>query len=308
MTNLNLPLQPELLSWGEVGIVYKVTKNIVLKRPIEDDNPHIRNECSVFDLLETHPPCPNLIQSFFRLPTANFLQFIGGGTLEERLRARQTKDPSTGQVLKVEATEPQHLIIRWMTELSNAAAWLESLGYAHGDIRPPNILLDYKGHLKLIDFDNTTTVGTALEVGVAPYARVLGDESGEDRGTFGNLGPRTEQFATGSNFYYMTRGYEPYDNEWFGKRHGPRTVDLLQSMAFPGTDDSTIDTIIRCCWHGKFDSIQRLSVKVRLLLLDRVEDSSPKVITGEELKSRQDECRQLVADGLLDSVGRHGKA
>ena len=63
----------------------------------------------------------------------------------------------------------------------------------------------------------------------------------------------------------MTRGYEPYDNEWFGERHGPVIVDLLQKMVFPKTDDNKVDTIIRRCWHGEYDSIQRLSATVKLL-------------------------------------------
>jgi serine/threonine protein kinase len=131
-----------------------------------------------------------------------------------------------------------------MMELSGATAWPESLGYAHGDIRPPNLLLDSQDHLKLADFDNTAAVGTPFGVGIAPYARVLGDEGGEDRGSFGFLGPRTEQFAIGSVFYYMIRGYEPYDNGWFGKRQGRITVDLLQKMVFPKTGNSKVDTII----------------------------------------------------------------
>ena len=143
-----------------------------------------------------------------------------------------------------------------MTELSTAAAWLESLGYVYGDIRPPNLLLDSEGHLKLTDFDNTAAVGTAVEVGIVPYARVLGGEGGEQRESFGYLGPRTEQFVIGSIFYYMTRGYESYNNEWFGERHGPVIVDLLQKMMFPNTDDNKVDTIVRSYWHGEYDSIQ----------------------------------------------------
>jgi serine/threonine protein kinase len=82
-------------------------------------------------------------------------------------------------VLKVEGREPRYLILRWMTELSNATTWLESLRYAHGDIRPLNLLLDSKDHLKLADFDNTAIVSTTSEVGIAPYARVLGNKGGD---------------------------------------------------------------------------------------------------------------------------------
>ena len=52
-----------------------------------------------------------------------------------------------------------------------------------------------------------------MDVGATPYVRLLGTEAGEDRGRFGFLGARTEQFAIRSVYYYLTRGYEPYDNE-----------------------------------------------------------------------------------------------
>lgn len=115
-----------------------------------------------------------------------------------------------------------------MTELASAAAWLESLGYAHGDIRPPSILLDGEDHLKLIDFDNTAAVGTDMRTCVPPYVRLQGDEAGEHRGDVGRVDPRTEQFAVGSVYYYMSRDYEPYGNEWFGDGHGPDVVERLQ--------------------------------------------------------------------------------
>ncbi|KAI9735785.1 MAG: hypothetical protein M1818_006394 [Claussenomyces sp. TS43310] len=133
-----------------------------------------------------------------------------------------------------------------------------------GIIQRRRLAGDIDDHLKLTDFDNTAPIGTPLEVGIAPYARVLGDEGGEDRGTFGGLGPRTEQFAIGSIFYYLMRCYEPYDNERLGECHDTTTVDLLLQREFPCTDNSQAD-IIRCCWLGMFDSIKQLSTEIRLL-------------------------------------------
>ena len=54
-----------------------------------------------------------------------------------------------------------------MAELTAAIAWLESLGYVHGDIPSPNLLLDGGDYLKVIDFDNTVVMGS----------RVLGGEA-----------------------------------------------------------------------------------------------------------------------------------
>ena len=169
------------------------------------------------------------------------------------------RDPATQQVSKVTNREPQGLVYRWMKELSNAAAWLESIGYAHCDIRPANILLDDEDHLKLADFDRTAKVGDSLEVGTAPFARLLGQEGGVDRGTYGDAGPRTEQFAVGLVFYLLTSGHDPYQDQWLGENHGPKMMDLLQNMIFPSADHSELDTLIQKCWLGGFDSIEILS-------------------------------------------------
>lgn len=190
-----------------------------------------------------------------------------------------------------------------MAELTDAIAWLESLGYVHGDIRPPNIMLDSTDHLKVIDFDNTVALGSVFDGCQPPYARVLGDEGAENRGTFGNHGPRTEQFAIGSVIYYMTRGYEPYDDEWFGDDHGPQVVSLLQEKNFPNIDDNDIDTIIHKCWYGEYKWIK--SLKSEVMRLGRCTESSmAKSMREEEYQAKRQECERLVKAGVLSKTPR----
>ncbi|EAL91111.1 hypothetical protein KXX54_006936 [Aspergillus fumigatus] len=91
-------------------------------------------------------------------------------------------------------------------ELCSAVSWLESLGRVHGDIRPPNLLLDAEDHLKLADFDSVASVGEPYAGAAPPWARLLGSEAGSENGTFGMCGARTEQFAIGSIIYSMKGG------------------------------------------------------------------------------------------------------
>lgn len=63
-------------------------------------------------------------------------------------------------MLEVKSTEPVDLVWRWTYRLTSAAAWLEALGLAHGDIRPPNLVLDAEDHLKLLNFDCTAKLRT----------------------------------------------------------------------------------------------------------------------------------------------------
>ncbi|KAK6371852.1 hypothetical protein LTS17_008676 [Exophiala oligosperma] len=143
-------------------------------------------ENRIFDKLQQNPPyCPHIAHSFLRFPNLNFMQLLPGGDLERRLRSRQTIDPATGP----------------RTNLSDSRT----------------------DHLKLADSGNTQAVGTDVEVGTAPYARVFGDDAPAHslRCSFGLLGPRTEKFA-------MVRGYEPYDDQWYGEDHGPETVEKMR--------------------------------------------------------------------------------
>jgi serine/threonine protein kinase len=59
-------------------------------------------------------------------------------------------------------------ILRWIQQLADAGACIESLGYAHGDINPRNILVDDDDGVKLIDFDHALEIGANLDVGDAP--------------------------------------------------------------------------------------------------------------------------------------------
>ena len=72
---------------------------------------------------------------------------------------------------------------------------------------------------------------------------------------------------------------------------------------FPRTDDNKVDTIIRSCWHGEYDSIQRLSATVKSL--DGVDSGRSMVMMEEDYTARQKECKQLVANTPLDRVKRN---
>lgn len=91
----------------------------------------------------------------------------------------------------------------------------------------------------------------------------------------------------------MVRGYEPYDNHYYGEDHGPITVNKLQRMEFPDLDLNDIkDRIIHDCWYGKFDCIKNLARTVGSL-------GSQHQVLGEALsphliKIRREECEQYM--------------
>jgi len=282
----------EVLASGNLGWIYIIDAQTVLKVPEVPGD--------AYDTLEKYDPCPNIVQSFLRLPEGIFMPRYEGGSLEQRLLAHQVRSipGHRGQVLKVTKNEPTVLIERWMSELSGAIAWLEALGYVHGDLAPRNLLLDKDDHLKLVDFENLAVIGTESDGNQCPYARVLGPEAGSQRGSYGLYGAQTEQFAIGSIAYFMTRGYEPYENENFGSDHGPVVVEKFQFRQFPVLRDGNSDKIIRQCWWGEYARVKDLAEETKLLM-GACELPRATALDSEYCLSRRIQCQRLVNQGLL---------
>jgi len=287
---------PYLLTLGGTGLIFQLNEFVVVKIPRDPGEPDHATEQRVSDVLEVHhPPHPNLLQSLLRVPGATFLERLPGGDLASLLRDQQTKDPKTQQVLAVAKVPSTDLTFHWMKELASAAAWLEGIGLAHCDIRPPNILLDADNHAVLCDFDRTIAIGERLEAGMEPFARLLGSEGGGDVGTYGKAGARTEQFAFGSIFYSLTRGYDPYENHWFGADHDITIMDMLQKREFPPLTLSCADTIIRQCWDADFATIKEIESS----LLETACRGHRETKAIAWYVTRQEECKEMVRKGSL---------
>jgi hypothetical protein len=117
---------------------------------------------------------------------------------------------------------------------------------------------------------------------MAPYGRILNSNETDqgERGTFGFLGPRTEQFALGSVYYFINYGFEVYEDRCLTEdpyEHGPKVVDLLQNMEFPKLDGNPmIDNIIDKCWHNKYVTVSELAVHTKMLLNERTDAAGSK--------------------------------
>lgn len=151
-------------------------------------------------MFNQHPPSPYIIRSFYHIDEVIFLEAAEQADLQSLLRQDQIRDSSHHKVLQVTKLQPLEHCFIWMKQIISACSWMEKLGLAHCHIRPGNVLLFHSGLVKLADFDRTIKVGDDLLAGTEPFARLLGPEGGEDRGTYGRVGARTEQFALGSVF------------------------------------------------------------------------------------------------------------
>ncbi|KAF4627292.1 hypothetical protein G7Y89_g10863 [Cudoniella acicularis] len=158
-------------------------------------------------------------------------------------------------------------------ELSNAAAWLESFGYVHTDIRPANLLLNMHDYLKLTDFDCMEKIGTRALGSAPPWAH--------------SMVLRRNRVL----LYLMTRGHEPYDDGNFGPQDDPAVVKLLRLMEFPSLGEGNLDEIIEKCWKGGYAFLKDLADETKLLY--GANNSSRAILFQDEYcgKVRED-CQQ----------------
>lgn len=211
----------------------RISPSVAAKVSLQPGDEHLRHEQDILALID-HVECPQLAQCFFRGIDVSFMELLANGTLHDRISINKARP-----------------VLNWMLQLTSAAAYLESLGYAHGDINPQNILLDEHDQVKLIDLDHSPKIGDALDVGYEPYVRQHREAVG---GLFGVAGPVTEQFALGSVFWYMTRGSELYHD-----LEGHEQVDRLLDGQFPATNPSSpVDKIIANCWNGFYPRVADL--------------------------------------------------
>ncbi|KAJ5367266.1 hypothetical protein N7541_001207 [Penicillium brevicompactum] len=222
-------------------------------------------------------------------------------------------------VTSIAKLEPLPLRKEWMNDLAQAVAFLESVDLAHGDLRPENVLLD-RNRLKLSDFDCTAKVGTNYEACMAPYGRILNKNEPDqgECGTFGFLGPRTEQFSLGSLFYFMNYGFEVYGDRCLTEDpydHGPKVVDLLQNLEFPELNGNpVIDNIIDKCWHNKYVTVSELAACTKTLLRERTDavesqENGKQEVNGTDQNcveetsfSEREFCQDLERRGLLHTL------
>lgn len=138
----------KFLTRGATGWVFRIDDGIALKHARDEGSDAFQTEINIYDMFDKHEPSPYILRNTLRRPNLNFLPFMRGGSLEARIRANQQRDELGA--LTIHQKEPVQKVERWAMELTGAIAWLETLGLVHGDLRPPNILLDDRDHLNYI--------------------------------------------------------------------------------------------------------------------------------------------------------------
>jgi serine/threonine protein kinase len=126
------------------------------------------------------------------------MEYLGGGSLEDRLRAGGAEEP--GQV------------VRCLEQAARALDAAHARGVVHRDVKPGNLLLDDDGNVHVADFGIATAVGldsltqTGTIIGTAGY--LSPEQAQGDRST-----PASDIYALGVVAFELLTGERPYQRE-----------------------------------------------------------------------------------------------
>lgn len=275
----------EFIAVGGTGCIFSISANIVVKAALQFENPtdghkHLA-KCALEDFEYEKEVCkqlwteshPNIVQGFLCTPNAIFMQRMSE-TLGARL-AQQKERPIS-----------ERLHHRWFKQIASATVWLEKLDYFHGDLRPPNILLDADDHVKLCDFGNATKRGQELIAVTDPYYRMLPDRQSP------LAGPASEQFAVGSCVYTIRMGHEPLEH-----LDGLERIDALIRGEFPSTDsDCVFGSLTLSCWRGQYETMAQLEQALTSILKDCSCHEGSSVMESNVIEARTRECVKFMEE------------
>ncbi len=220
----------EEIGSGGGGIVYKAYHErlqtfVVVKKMKEQVKGLLDSRAEVDILKNIKHTCLPRVYDFLQIGGEIYtvMDFIPGQSLDK--------------VLKQNRSIPQELILKWMTQMAEALAYLHSQTppVIHSDIKPSNIMVTPEGNICLIDFnislvfDHSIRTSSGISGGYSPPEQYpdfytcqtcAGGERGsreEPGGTDGlvaqivgrGVDERSDVYSFGASFYHLATGVKP---------------------------------------------------------------------------------------------------
>src|SRR5262249_10143690 len=114
-------------------------------------------------------------------------------------------------VIRRKADLPIQMKLRWLEELCSAVGYAHARGVIHRDIKPPNLMIDSYGRLKVLDFGIARMRGTLATNATAMIGTPGYCAPEQIRG--GEIDHRSDLFSIGVVSYELLSYVEPFSGE-----------------------------------------------------------------------------------------------
>ena len=135
--------------------------------------------------------------------------------------------------------------LQWAEEAADSLAYIHSKGIVHADVGCHNIILDRLGHLKFMDFSDSSIDGKAPLVCYEWCSFQPGSE----------VGFYTDIFALGSMLFELESWKVPYSELAEDLEMGTLVPTVERLFKFPSVEKLILGNIISGCWRGMYSSM-----------------------------------------------------
>lgn len=226
------------------------------------------------------------------------MQYMGGGTLENRLR-------------KAHGRLPVMETCRWVRDVCEGLDAARELGIIHHDIKPANILLDLDSNAKISDFGLSQVVSAkSSSAFLDPSKMWLSPQYvSPEKVLTGEEGPEGDVYSLGASFYHLLTGEPPFRSDDIQELVSMRTVrdpvspdhvrpDITPALASVIRDMMNRDPSAR-------PSYKRIVIRINDALRAIMRPASPS--SAESVPAPKEPRRKVfsVPAGRLDPSRKH---
>ena len=228
------------------------------------------------------------------------MQYMGGGTLESRLR-------------KAKGRLPVMETCRWVRDVCEGLDAARELGIVHHDVKPANILLDLDSNAKISDFGLSRVVsGKSASAFLDPSKMWLSPQYvSPEKVLTGEEGPEGDIYSLGASFYHLLAGEPPFQADNTQELVGMRTVrdpvspDLIRPDITPALASVILDMMNRD--PGSRPSCKQVVTRINDALRAIMRPAQAPVSAGNTAPAQQTPSHKVfsVPAGRVDPSKKH---